>query len=31
LYLKANIVVPKIDDLDPKLVECLEKYLPWMI
>jgi curved DNA-binding protein len=28
LYLKANIVVPKIDDLDPTLVECLEKYLP---
>jgi curved DNA-binding protein len=28
LYLKANIIIPKLEDLDEKLVDSLEKYLP---
>lgn len=28
LYLKANIVLPNIDDLDPQLVEMMEQKLP---
>ncbi|MDX4027406.1 J domain-containing protein [Aliarcobacter skirrowii] len=28
LYLKANIILPKIEDLDPKFVQILEENLP---
>lgn len=28
LYLKANIILPKIEDLDPKFVQMLEENLP---
>ena len=28
LYLKANIILPKIEDLDPQLVQILEEKLP---
>jgi len=28
LYLKANIILPKIEDLDPQLVQMLEEKLP---
>jgi len=28
LYLKANIILPKVDELDPKLVEMLKEKLP---
>jgi hypothetical protein len=30
MYLKANIVIPKIEELDEKLVQSLERYLWWL-
>jgi curved DNA-binding protein len=31
LYLKANIVLPKLEDLDPDLVEVMKEKLPQTI